>query len=107
MTGSFDPEDDCGAELVAGAPRLRVEDVLLQEREVRSHRRVIVAPAPARPSPEPDPSLDTPNGAPHKVLAPGIVASVEATTDLHRYKGRYCLHSVPSELIGLPSSRDR
>ena len=41
VIGPLDPGDDRGTELVAAAPRLPVQDVLLQQREERLHRRVI------------------------------------------------------------------
>lgn len=41
VIGPLDPRDDRGTELIAAAPRLPGQGVLLQQREERLHRRVI------------------------------------------------------------------
>lgn len=41
VVGAFDPVDDRKFQLVSSRPRLLVENVLLQQREERFHRRVV------------------------------------------------------------------
>ena len=47
MVGPLDPDHDGQAQFFSGAPALAVQDVLLQQREERLHRRVIASSADA------------------------------------------------------------